>query len=69
MCLKINKLKNLGLTILRFWPSPGSYPYYWTLFEQKEKDYYKLIKVGNFWNNNYIEYESSGDKNKNLSVK
>ena len=41
-----------------------------TLFEQQEeKDYYKPITVGNFWNNNHIEYESSGDKNKNLSVK
>ena len=27
-----------------------------TLFEQQEeKDYYKPIRVGNFWNNNYIE--------------
>ena len=40
-----------------------------TLFKQKEKDYYKPIRVGNFWNNNYIEYECSGDRNKNLSVK
>ena len=39
-----------------------------TLFEQEEK-YYKPIRVGNFWNNNYIEYESSGDRNKNPSVK
>ena len=40
-----------------------------TLFEQEEKDYYKPIRVGNFWNKNYIEYESSGDRKKNLSVK
>ena len=40
-----------------------------TLFEQKEEDYYNPIRLGNFWNNNYIEYESSGDRNKNLSVK
>ena len=33
------------------------------------KDYYKLVRVGNFWNNNYIKYESSSDRNKNLSVK
>ena len=26
------------------------------LFEQEEKDYYKPIREGNFWNNNYIEY-------------
>ena len=30
-----------------------------TLFEQEEKDYYKLIRIGKFWNNNYIEYETS----------
>ena len=39
-----------------------------TLVKQ-EGDYYKPIRVGNFWNNNYIEYESSGDRNKKLSVK
>ena len=38
------------------------------LFEQEEK-YYKQIRVGNFWNNNYIKYESKGDRNKNLSMK
>ena len=37
-----------------------------TLFKQ-EDDYYKPSRVGGFWNNNYIEYESSGDRN--LSVK
>ena len=38
-----------------------------TLFKQEDDDY-KPIRVNNFWNNNYIEYESSGDRN-NLSVK
>ena len=38
-----------------------------TFFKQ-EDDYYKPIRVGNFWNNNYIEHESSGDRSKNLSV-
>ena len=39
------------------------------LFEQeKEEDYYKPIRVSSFWNNNYIEYESNGDKNNNLSL-
>ena len=38
-----------------------------TLLEQEE-DYYKLKRVSNFWNNNYIEYESNGDKNRNLSL-
>ena len=37
-----------------------------TFFEQKEEDYYKPKRVSNFWNNNYIEYESNGDKNRNL---
>ena len=38
------------------------------LFE-KEDDYYIPIRIGNIWNNNYIEYESNSDKNKNLSLK
>ena len=28
----------------------------------------QLIRVGNFLNNNYIEYESNDDRNKNLSI-
>ena len=39
-----------------------------TLFEQ-EDDYYKPIKVRNFWNNNHIEYESNGDRNENVLLK
>ena len=40
-----------------------------TLFEQEnEEDYYKPKRVSNFWNNNYIEYKSNGDKNRNLSL-
>ena len=38
-----------------------------TLLEQ-EKDYYKPKKVSNFWNDSYTEYESNGDKNRNLSL-
>ena len=34
-----------------------------TLLEQKD-DYYKPIRVGNFWNNSYTEFESNGDRNK-----
>ena len=34
-----------------------------TLFE-KPDDYYNPIRVDNYWNKNYIEYESNGDKNK-----
>ena len=34
----------------------------------KEEDYYESKRVRSFWNNNYIEYESNGDKNRNLSL-
>ena len=33
------------------------------------KDYYKPIKTKSAFNGNYIEYESKGDKDKNLSPK
>ena len=41
-----------------------------TLFEQEEKeeDYYEPKRVGNFWNTNYVAYESNVDKNINLSL-
>ena len=40
------------------------------LFNQStDKDYYKPIKTKSAFNCNYIKYESSGDKDKNLSVK
>ena len=38
------------------------------LFEQQEENYYKPVRVNNFWSNNYIEYESDSDRNKTLSV-
>ena len=31
-----------------------------------EEDYYKPKRLSNFWNNNCIEYESNGDRNKIL---
>ena len=37
-----------------------------TFFEQQEEDYYKPKRVSNFRNDYYIEYESNGDKNRNL---
>ena len=37
-------------------------------FEQ-EDHHYKPMKVGNFWNIIYIEYESNGSRNKNVSLK
>ena len=39
------------------------------LFEHEEEDYYKPVNVGNFWSNNYNEYESDGDRYKVLSIK
>ena len=36
---------------------------------KQEDNYHKPATVGNFWNNSYIKYESSGDRNKNLSAK
>ena len=38
------------------------------LFELENEDSHKLIRVGNFYSNSYIGYESNGDKNKNLSI-
>ena len=38
-----------------------------TLFKQ-EDFYYKPTRVSHFWNSNYIEYECSSDRNKNLSA-
>ena len=35
----------------------------------EDNDYYKPIRIGNFWSNSYIEYESSGDRKKTLPVK
>ena len=36
---------------------------------KQEDDNYEPIRVGIFWNINYIEYESNHDRNKNLSLK
>ena len=38
------------------------------LSNKKKKNYYDTKWVNNFWNNNYIEYESNGDKKRNLSL-
>ena len=37
-------------------------------FGQQEESYYKTVRVGNFWSNSYIEYESNDDRNKMLSI-
>ena len=40
------------------------------VFEHEvERNYYRLIKGSNFWSNNYIEYESSGNTDKTLLFK
>ena len=31
-------------------------------------EYYKPVRVNNFWSNNYIEYKSNGDRYNILSV-
>ena len=36
------------------------------LFEHQEEECYKSVRDDNFWNNNYVEYESNGDRNKGL---
>ena len=36
--------------------------------KKEEEHYYKLKRISNFWNNNYTEYESNGDRNKILSL-
>ena len=38
------------------------------LFELENKDYYKTIRVCNFYCSSYIEYKCNSDKDKNLSV-
>ena len=37
--------------------------------EKEEESYYKPVTVTKFWSNNYIEYESNGDRNEKLSGK
>ena len=38
-------------------------------FQHEEENYYKPVRINNFWSNNYIEYESNSDTNKALTVK
>ena len=35
----------------------------------KEEDFYGPIRVDYLYSNNYIEYDSDGNRNKNLSIK
>ena len=36
------------------------------LFDNEEEVYDKPVRIGNFWSNNYIEYECNSDRNKIL---
>ena len=36
------------------------------LFEHEEEDYYKSVRINNFWSNNYIEYESNVYRNNHV---
>ena len=36
--------------------------------ENKEENYYKPRRIGIFYSNNYIEYDSNGDRNKTISI-
>ena len=38
------------------------------LFESKEENYHKPVRMNNFWSNNYIEYRSNSDRNKTISA-
>ena len=39
------------------------------LFEHKEEEnYYKSVRLNNFWSNNYIEYEGNANRNKKVSA-
>ena len=35
---------------------------------KEEENYYKSVRVSNFWSNNYNEYESNAEENKILSI-
>ena len=38
------------------------------IHENEEENYYKPVRVNNFWSTNYIEYERNSDRNKILSL-
>ena len=38
------------------------------IIKEQEEDYCEPKRVSNVWNNNWIEYESNGDKNRKLSL-
>ena len=38
------------------------------MHEKDHENYYKSVRVSNFWSKNFSEYKSNGDRNKTLSV-
>ena len=39
------------------------------LYNPEKDNYYKPVRVNNFYSNNYIEYASNGDRNKTAWIK
>ena len=39
-----------------------------TFLYTKKEDYYEPVRIESFYSNNYIKYESNGDRNKTLSI-
>ena len=37
--------------------------------EEEQENYYRPVRVSNFWSNNHIECKGNSDSNKTLSVK
>ena len=37
-------------------------------FDHEDENYYKPVKIDNFWSRNHIDYESNSEKNKTLSI-
>ena len=37
-------------------------------FEKEEEDYYKPVRVNNFWSNNYSKYKNNVNRSKTLST-
>ena len=54
------EIKGIKYTLLRDIKNLSKY--------EEEENYYKPVRVNNFWSNNYIEYKSNIDINTRLSV-
>ena len=65
-CCYIESIRDGMCAIHRKKPSKVQFIIY---YDPESKDYYKPIKTNSAFNGNYIQYKSSGDKDKNLSLK